>query len=107
MLELRPSCEHCNKALPPDSLEARICSFECTFCVACEVRGGAQDHSARAAIACMMRPAPGNVFVALGVLDDDPGVRPAMHIYVGSKAPWVEIADGLPQHAKVGSMEIT
>lgn len=50
---------------------------------------------------------PGNVFVALGVLDDDPGVRPAMHIYVGSKAPWVEIADGLPQHAKVGSMEIT
>jgi hypothetical protein len=35
MLELRPSCEHCNKALPPDSLEARICSYECTFCVAC------------------------------------------------------------------------
>ena len=35
MLELRPSCEHCNKALPPDSLEARICSYECTFCAAC------------------------------------------------------------------------
>ena len=35
MLELRPSCEHCNKALPPDSLEARICSFECTFCARC------------------------------------------------------------------------
>ena len=35
MLELRPSCEHCNKALPPDSLEARICSFECTFCAKC------------------------------------------------------------------------
>jgi len=35
MLELRPSCEHCNKPLPPDSLEARICSFECTFCSAC------------------------------------------------------------------------
>src|SRR5262245_36289582 len=35
MLELRPTCEHCNKALPPDSLEARICSFECTFCAAC------------------------------------------------------------------------
>ena len=32
MLELRPTCEHCNKALPPDSLEARICSYECTFC---------------------------------------------------------------------------
>src|SRR5215475_5289290 len=35
MLELRPTCEHCNKALPPDSLDARICSYECTFCAAC------------------------------------------------------------------------
>ena len=35
MLELRPTCEHCNKALPPGSTEARICSFECTFCAAC------------------------------------------------------------------------
>lgn len=29
MLELRPTCEHCNRAVPPDSLEARICSYEC------------------------------------------------------------------------------
>ena len=35
MLELRPTCEHCNKALPPASNEARICSFECTFCADC------------------------------------------------------------------------
>jgi hypothetical protein len=35
MLELRPSCEHCHKPLPPASREARICSFECTFCAAC------------------------------------------------------------------------
>lgn len=35
MPELRPTCEHCNIALPPDSLDARICSFERTFCVAC------------------------------------------------------------------------
>ena len=35
MLELRPGCEHCNKPLPPDSLDARICSYECTFCAAC------------------------------------------------------------------------
>ena len=35
MLELRPFCEHCNTALPPTSLEARICSFECTFCAKC------------------------------------------------------------------------
>jgi hypothetical protein len=35
MLELRPTCEHCNTALPPDSTAARICSFECTFCATC------------------------------------------------------------------------
>ena len=35
MLQLRPTCENCNKPLPPDSLEARICSFECTFCTHC------------------------------------------------------------------------
>ena len=33
----------------------------------------------------------------LGTLDTDPGVKPSKHIYVGSKAPWVEIKDGLPQ----------
>ncbi|MEP6689201.1 MAG: DUF1272 domain-containing protein [Gemmatimonadales bacterium] len=35
MLELRPTCENCNNALPPASLDARICSYECTFCVSC------------------------------------------------------------------------
>ncbi len=35
MLELRPICEHCAKALPPESVEARICTFECTFCADC------------------------------------------------------------------------
>lgn len=35
MLELRPTCEHCNKALPPASTDAFICSFECTFCRDC------------------------------------------------------------------------
>jgi hypothetical protein len=35
MLELRPCCEHCGKDLPPDSTEARICSYECTFCASC------------------------------------------------------------------------
>jgi uncharacterized protein len=35
MLELRPSCEHCDRAMPPDSPEAMICSFECTFCRPC------------------------------------------------------------------------
>lgn len=35
MLELRPTCEHCDKPLPPASTGARICSFECTFCQDC------------------------------------------------------------------------
>jgi hypothetical protein len=35
MLELRPICEHCAVALPPESTAARICSFECTFCADC------------------------------------------------------------------------
>ncbi|MSR13253.1 MAG: DUF1272 domain-containing protein [Gammaproteobacteria bacterium] len=35
MLELRPNCECCNKDFPPASREARICSFECTFCATC------------------------------------------------------------------------
>jgi uncharacterized protein len=34
-LELRPNCEYCDKDLPPDASEARICSFECTFCADC------------------------------------------------------------------------
>jgi hypothetical protein len=35
MLELRPNCECCDVDLPPESAEARICTFECTFCAAC------------------------------------------------------------------------
>jgi hypothetical protein len=34
-LELRPNCECCDKDLPPGATEARICSFECTFCADC------------------------------------------------------------------------
>lgn len=35
MLELRPNCECCDRDLPPDAPDARICSFECTFCATC------------------------------------------------------------------------
>ena len=34
-LALRPNCEYCDKDLPPDALDARICSYECTFCAEC------------------------------------------------------------------------
>lgn len=35
MLRLKPNCECCDRDLPPDSTETRICTFECTFCAAC------------------------------------------------------------------------
>lgn len=41
-------------------------------------------------------PWQGKVFVHAGPLDDDPGTRALGHIFAGSKAPWVEIGDGLP-----------
>ncbi len=62
--------------------------FGHTFCARC----GSSAPS--------VRPALGRVGVPAGTLDDDPGVREAMHIFVGSKAPWYEIADALPQHAE-------
>jgi uncharacterized protein len=34
-LELRPNCECCDKDLPPDATDARICTYECTFCAEC------------------------------------------------------------------------
>ena len=41
--------------------------------------------------------APSSYSLAMGTLDDDPKVRPSCHIFVGSKAPWFEITDDLPQ----------
>ena len=42
MLEIKPNCECCDVDLPPSSHDARICTFECTFCVRCveDVFGG-------------------------------------------------------------------
>jgi hypothetical protein len=35
MLTLKPNCECCDRDLPPESVEARICTYECTFCEDC------------------------------------------------------------------------
>lgn len=35
MLELRPNCEYCDRDLPPNAQDARICTYECTFCADC------------------------------------------------------------------------
>jgi hypothetical protein len=37
----------------------------------------------------------------LGCLDNDPGVRPGMHVFVGSKAPWFDITDALPRYQEL------
>jgi hypothetical protein len=44
-----------------------------------------------------LSPERGIAVVPMGSLDDDPGMRPQRHIYVGSKAPWHDITDDLPQ----------
>jgi hypothetical protein len=45
---------------------------------------------------------PSTLAIALGTLDDDPGIQASLHIFVASKAPWFEITDALPQHAERG-----
>jgi len=47
---------------------------------------------------------PEAVWVSLGSLDGDPGVRPGSHMFVASKAQWDEISDELPQFAEYGPM---
>jgi hypothetical protein len=37
-LELRPNCEYCDRDLPPGAVDARICTYECTFCADCVER---------------------------------------------------------------------
>ena len=59
MLQLRPNCECCDRDLPPDSGEARICTFECTFCAACadKVLGGICPNCGGNLVARPIRPA--------------------------------------------------
>ena len=44
---------------------------------------------------------PSILSLPLGALDDDPGIRPRMHVFVNSKAPWFAITDDLPQFAEL------
>ncbi|WP_429353205.1 DUF1272 domain-containing protein [Paraburkholderia sp. 32] len=59
MLQLRPGCECCDKDLPPESPDARICSFECTFCRDCteNVLGGICPNCGGELVARPRRPA--------------------------------------------------
>jgi len=52
------------------------------------------------------RPAdPDTWRVRLGTIDDDPGRRPQIHVWAGSKAPWFDITDSLPQVVGAGPPE--
>ena len=61
MLEIRPNCECCDRDLPPDAADARICSFECTFCAACveTVLGGVCPNCGGEFVPRPIRPAAG------------------------------------------------
>jgi hypothetical protein len=58
MLDLRPNCECCDRDLPADSAEARICTFECTFCASCAdgVLGGRCPNCSGELVARPRRP---------------------------------------------------
>lgn len=45
-----------------------------------------------------IRELPERIWIAAGALDDDPGMVPGYHIFVGSRAPWYEITDDVPQY---------
>jgi hypothetical protein len=59
MLELRPNCECCNRDLPADATNARICSYECTFCAACaeDILGGICPNCGGGLVSRPIRPA--------------------------------------------------
>ncbi len=62
-------------------------TLERTFCSNCG-----------STLQAILESEPDVIYLALGTTNDDPKCRPAMHIFVGSKAPWYEITDDLPQY---------
>jgi hypothetical protein len=62
------------------------------FCKVCGSTLGGYSANVTGGLVCIM----------LGTLDDDPCVKASSHIYVGSKAPWYEITDSLPQQKERG-----
>jgi hypothetical protein len=75
--------------------QARNC-----HCSMCRKAHGAAFRSRACGSPVVTRLAHGLYYgVPLGALDDDPRVRPELHVYVASKAPWFTITDDLPQFA--------
>lgn len=59
MLALKPNCECCDKDLPPEATDARMCTFECTFCADCaeEAFNGTCPNCGGNLVARPIRPA--------------------------------------------------
>ena len=102
MLELRPTCEHCNKDLPPASAEARICSYECTFCANCvdTVLGNVCPNCGGGFVPRPVRPSQnwkGNNF-----LGADPASTTVKHRPVNAEAHAALVAalHDIPPHAR-------
>ncbi|MBK7502229.1 MAG: DUF1272 domain-containing protein [Polaromonas sp.] len=99
MLELRPSCEHCNKPLPADSTEALICSYECTFCVTCVetlLRANACPNCGGGFVQRPVRPA--QEWKAGNFLGNDPASKTFKHrpVNLEAYAKLVAAIAGLP-----------
>jgi len=75
MLELRPNCERCDRDLPP-AAEARICSYECTFCVEC-AEGALRNVCPNCGGGFVPRPIrpQGEWRAGTGLAGDPPGTR--------------------------------
>ena len=98
MLELRPNCEWCDKDLPPDAEDARICSYECTFCAACvdEVLHDVCPNCGGGFQARPIRPA-GAWRDGTGLANDPPGERRRHTRYTqGEIESFVEPLRGVP-----------
>jgi uncharacterized protein len=76
MLELRPNCELCDVDLPPEAANARICTYECTFCADC-VENVLHDVCPNCGGAFQPRPIrPERAWrEGTGLVNDPPGAR--------------------------------
>lgn len=102
MLELRPSCEHCNKPLPPASTEARICSYECTFCASC-ADGLLKNTCPNCGGGFVPRPIrPANNWHANNFLGTDPASTKVKHkpVNLEAHARLLAAQNGLPPEAR-------
>jgi uncharacterized protein len=102
VLELRPTCENCNKQLPPSSTEARICSYECTFCAAC-VETVLQNVCPNCGGGFVPRPVrPSRNWKGDNYLGNDPPSTTIRHrpINADAHAELVAALKGIPPHER-------